>query len=143
MLDPESIRDSKVQINSRDSGFRCFFFAFCVIDLHGFIPNCITVQWCLQKRQYKMLCKSSRLCTQKRCDLWQKAPSSPAVTGSRGSLGGYSTALCLALEYRRKIKQGIGEEILDDSVPLLSSQASRCIATYSQNPVTALKAFCP
>lgn len=31
-----------------------FFFAFCVMELHGFIFDCITLQRCLQKRQYKV-----------------------------------------------------------------------------------------
>lgn len=35
-------------------GWLVGFFSFCVMELHGFIFDCITLQWCLQKRQYKV-----------------------------------------------------------------------------------------
>lgn len=30
------------------------FFSFFVVELHGFVFDRITLQWCLQKRQYKV-----------------------------------------------------------------------------------------
>lgn len=41
------------------------FFSFCVMELHGFIFDCITLQWCLQKRQYKVSARATDCASRK------------------------------------------------------------------------------